>query len=94
MKTEFYVKDEKVSPWKSKLGVEFKPIVLLLDDRSTEEPLQELVELRIQDEEEKVKWGGKCKGRLITVAVHRLGKFNGIARIEGRVLGLVGQPGK
>lgn len=75
-----------MSPWKSKLGQEHKPITLTLDDRAEEDPLKELLELRIEEEEEKTKWGGKCKGRTLQVAIYRVGKFNGIARIEGKVI--------
>jgi hypothetical protein len=44
-----------------------------------------LVELRIEDEVEKAKVSGKCKDKVVIVEIHRMGKFNGIARIEGCV---------
>jgi hypothetical protein len=86
MRVKLYCKDEAVAPWKSKLGQEHKPIALTLDDRAEEDPLKELLEMRIEDEAEKEKWAGKCKGRTLLVAVYRVGKFNGISRIEGRVI--------
>jgi hypothetical protein len=57
-----------------------------LDDPSTEDPLKELIELRIEDEAEQAKVAGKVKGKRLLVAIHRIGKFNGIARIDGRVI--------
>jgi hypothetical protein len=84
-----FCKDECITPWKSKLGQEHKPITLLLDDPSTEDPLKELLELRIEDDSEKEKWSGKCKGKRLLVAIYRVGKFNGIARIDGRVVSLL-----
>ena len=89
MRVELFCKDEGITPWKSKLGQEHKPITLLLDDPSVEDPLKELLELRIEDDSEKEKWSGKCKGKRLLVAIHRVGKFNGIARIDGRVVSLV-----
>ena len=89
LRVELFCKDESVTPWKSKLGQEHKPLTLLLDDTAKDDPLKELIELRIEDEDEKAKWGGKVKGRVLIVAVHRIGKFNGIARIDGRVIDTV-----
>lgn len=79
-----------MTPWKSKTGQDHKPLTLLLDDRADEDSLKEKVELRIEDEEEKIKWTGKCKGRVLTVAIFRFNKFNGIARIDGRVIAAAG----
>jgi hypothetical protein len=89
MRVHLFCKDEAIAPWKSKAGQEHKPIELTLDDRADEDPLKELWSLRIEDDEDKTKWAGKCKGKLLVVAVHRVGKFNGIARIEGKVVSLV-----
>jgi hypothetical protein len=86
MRLELFCKDESITPWKSKLGQEHKPLTLLLDDTAKEDPLKELVELRLEDDEEKAKWTGKAKGRVLVVAVYRINKFNGIARIDGRVI--------
>jgi hypothetical protein len=86
MRVRLYCKDETIAPWKSKLGQEHKPIALTLDDRADEDPLKELWELRVEEEEEKFKWGGKCKGRNVVVAIYRAAKFNGITRIEGKVI--------
>lgn len=93
MRCNLFCKDEGISPWKAKTGQEHKPLTLLLDDQSAEDPLKELLELRIEDEEEKAKWAGKVKGRMLTVAIHRVGKFNGIARVDGRVVAMV-EPGR
>jgi hypothetical protein len=89
LRVELFCKDEGVTPWKSKLGQEHKPLTLLLDDPSTEDPLKELVELRIEDEAEQAKVAGKVKGKRLLVAIHRIGKFNGIARIDGRVISIM-----
>ena len=89
MRLELFCKDETITPWKSKLGQEHKPLTLLLDDTAKEDPLKELVELRIEDDEEKAKWTGKAKGRVLVVAVYRVNKFNGIARFDGRVIDTV-----
>jgi hypothetical protein len=86
MRVRLFCKDEGVAPWKSKQGQEHKPIALTLDDRAEDDPLKELLELRIEDEDEKTKWGGKCKGRTLVVAIYRVGKFNGISRIEGKII--------
>lgn len=86
MRVRLFCKDETVAPWKSKMGQEHKPIALTFDDRSEDDPLKELWEMRIEEEEEKVKWGGKCKGRVVVVAIYRAAKFNGITRIEGKVI--------
>ena len=86
MRVQLFCQDESVTPWKSKTGQEHNPICLLLDDRAEEDPLKEKIELRIEDDAEKAKWTGKVKGRILTVAIYRMGKFNGIARIEGRVV--------
>ena len=51
--------------------------------------MKELLELRIEDDSEKEKWSGKCKGKRLLVAIYRVGKFNGIARIDGRVVSLL-----
>jgi hypothetical protein len=90
MQVKLFCKDEGVSPWKSRMGQEHKPLTLTLDDRSDENPLKELVEMRIEEEEEKSKWTGKCKGKSLCIGVHRIGKFNGIARIEGVVVSVDG----
>jgi len=89
MRVELYCKDEGVTPWKSKLGQEHKPLTLLLDDPSVDDPLKELIELRIEDDAEKEKVMGKCKGHRVMVGIHRIGKFNGIARIDGRVVSIL-----
>jgi hypothetical protein len=89
LRAEFFCKDEGITPWKSKLGQEHKPLTLLLDDPSTEDPLKELLELRIEDEAEIAKVAGKVKGRRLLVAIHRIAKFNGIARIDGRVISII-----
>ena len=81
-----FCKNEMITPWKARTGVEHLPLTLILDDRATVNPMAELVEMRIEDAAEKEKWGGKCKNHMITVAVNRLGKFNGIARFEGSVI--------
>jgi len=81
-----FCKDEKITPWKTRMNVEHRPLTLVLDDRSAVNPMAELVELRIEDEDEQAKWTGKCKNHLITIGVTRLGKFNGIARIDGVVV--------
>jgi hypothetical protein len=86
MRVHLFCKDEAVAPWKSKAGQEHKPIELTLDDRADEDPLKELWSLRLEDEDDKLKFGGKCKGHSLVVAIHRVGKFNGIARIEGKVI--------
>jgi hypothetical protein len=86
LRVELFCKDETVTPWKSKLGQEHKPLTLLLDDQAKEDPLKELIELRLEDEEEKAKWTGKAKGRVLLVAIYRINKFNGIARVDGRVI--------
>jgi hypothetical protein len=86
MRVRLFCKDEAVAPWKSKAGQEHKPIELTLDDRADEDPLKELWSLRLEDDEDKNKFGGKCKGRTVVVAIYRVGKFNGIARIEGKVI--------
>lgn len=69
-------------------------MTLLLDDRVEEDALKEKVELRIEDDEEKVKWTGKCRGRTLTIAIYRFNKFGGIARIDGRVISAAGPGGK
>lgn len=84
-----FCQDESVTPWKSKTGEAHTPLTLLLDDRSEEDPLKEKIELRIEDPEEKGKWTGKCKGRVVTVAIYRVNKFNGIARVDGRVVSVL-----
>lgn len=86
LRVQLFCQDESITPWKAKTGQEHKPITLLLDDRADEDPLKEKIELRIEDEEEKAKWTGKVKGRVLTIAIYRFNKFNGIARIEGRVI--------
>jgi hypothetical protein len=93
LRVQLFCQDESITPWKAKTGQEHKPITLLLDDRAEEDPLKEKIELRIEDEEEKAKWTGKVKGKSLTVAIYRVNKFNGIARIEGRVVA-AGSPGK
>jgi hypothetical protein len=93
LRVQLFCQDESVTPWKAKTGQEHKPITLLLDDRAEEDPLKEKIELRIEDEEEKAKWTGKVKGKSLTVAIYRVNKFNGIARVEGRVVA-AGVPGK
>jgi len=65
------------------MNVEKRPLTLILDDRSTVNPMCELVELRIDDEIEQGKWAGKCKNHMVTIGMTRIGKFNGIARFEG-----------
>ena len=86
MRVQLFCQDETITPWKAKTGQEHKPITLLLDDRADEDPLKEKIELRIEDEEEKAKWTGKVKGKVLTVAIYRINKFNGIGRVEGRVI--------
>lgn len=86
MRVQLFCQDESVTPWKAKTGQEHKPITLLLDDRAEEDPLKEKIELRIEDDDEKAKWTGKVKGKSLTIAVYRINKFNGIGRIEGRVV--------
>jgi hypothetical protein len=93
LRVQLFCQDETVTPWKSKLGQDHTPLTLLLDDRSEEDPLKEKIELRLEDAEEKAKWTGKAKGRLLTVAIYRINKFNGIARIDGRVVSVL-EPGK
>ncbi len=83
MNLQFFCKDEKVTPWTTRMNVEKRPLTLILDDRSTVNPMAELVEMRIEDETEQVKWAGKCKNHNVTVGLTRMGKFNGIARIDG-----------
>ena len=51
--------------------------------------MKELIELRIEDDAEKEKVAGKVKGKRLLVAIHRIGKFNGIARIDGRVISIL-----
>jgi len=89
-RVQLFCQDESVTSWKAKTGQEHKPLTLLLDDRADEDPLKEKVELRIEDDEEKLKWTGKVKGRVLTVAIYRMNKFNGIARVEGRVIAATG----
>jgi hypothetical protein len=86
LRVQLFCQDESITPWKAKTGQEHRPITLLLDDRADEDPLKEKIELRIEDEEEKAKWTGKVKGKVLTVAIYRINKFNGIGRVEGRVI--------
>ena len=81
-----FCKDEKITPWMSRMKEKHTPLTLILDDRSAVNPMAELVELRIEDADEQAKWAGKCKNHLITVGLTRMGKFNGIARIDGVVV--------
>ena len=91
MNIQMFCKDEKITPWKTRMNVEHRPLTLILDDRSQVNPMAELVELRIEDQAEQDKWAGKCKNHTITIGVLRLGKFNGIARIDGTVLSVDGK---
>jgi putative heme degradation protein len=85
MRVPLFCEDESLTPWKSAKGEQHNPLTLLFRDAATEGKLRELVELRIEDEVEKAKVSGKCKDKVVIVEIHRMGKFNGIARIEGCV---------
>jgi putative heme degradation protein len=85
MRVPLFCEDESLTPWKSAKGEQHNPLTLLFRDAATEGKLRELVELRIEDEVEKAKVAGKCKDKVVIVEIHRMGKFNGIARIEGCV---------
>lgn len=78
--------DESLTPWKSAKGEQHNPLTFLFRDADpVGGKLRELVELRIEDEFEKAKWSGKCKDKMCLVEWHRIGKFNGIARIDGLI---------
>jgi hypothetical protein len=83
-KVVLFCQDERVSPWKSKSGVEYKPLCLLLHDDAADNPLRELWEMRLRDEV-KDAWTGKCKGRHVLISVHTVSKINGQARVDGDV---------
>jgi len=85
MRVPLFCEDESLTPWKSAKGEQHNPLTLLFRDAATEGKLRELVELRIEDEVEKAKVAGKCKDKVVIVEIHRMNKFNGIARIEGCV---------
>jgi|GEM_PF-2837449 hypothetical protein len=85
MRVPLFCEDESLTPWKSAKGEQHSPLTLLFRDAATEGKLRELVELRIEDEVEKAKWAGKVKDKVCVVEIHRMNKFNGIARIEGCV---------
>lgn len=85
MRAPFHCDDESLTPWKSSKGEQHNPLTLLLRDAAPEGQLREFVELRIDDEVEKAKVAGKCKGKVLTIEIHRFAKFNGIARIDGCV---------
>jgi hypothetical protein len=94
MRVPLLCEEESLTPWKSAKGEQHNPLTLLFRDAATEGKLRELVELRIEDESEKAKWSGKCKDRVCIVEIHRFGKFNGIARIDGLVHEVKGLPAK
>jgi hypothetical protein len=94
MRVPLYCEDESLTPWKSAKGEQHNPLTLLFRDAATEGKLRELVELRIEDEVEKAKVAGKCKDKVVIVEIHRFGKFNGIARLEGCVHEIKGVPPK
>jgi hypothetical protein len=85
MRVPLFCEDESLTPWKSSKGEQHSPITFLFRDSVEEGKLREMVELRVEDEVEKAKWSGKCKGKLCIVEIHRFGKFNGIARLDGLI---------
>ena len=86
MEVVMFCKKESVVPWTSKSGQIHKPLVLTLDDQAAKSPMSELVELRVEDEEQKVRLGGKCVGKFLVIGVDRVNKNQGIGRFEGAVV--------
>jgi hypothetical protein len=86
MRVPLFCENEALTPWKSAKGESHNPITFLFRDAAIEGKLQEMVEVRVEDEVEKSKWSGKCKDRVCLVEWHRIFKMNGIARVDGLIL--------
>lgn len=69
--------EEGVNPYTSK-GTTYSPLCLTLQDVSPD-PMKELVEVRIREEADKLKYAGKLKGHTVTFNLRRVNKMGGIA---------------
>jgi hypothetical protein len=69
--------EEQVTPYTSK-GTTYAPLSLTLQDTSPN-PMKELVEVRIKEESDKLKYSGKVKGHTVSFNLRRVNKMGGIA---------------